>query len=38
VRERLQALYGAGGTLSLQPAQPKGTCAVVRFPRQDPAP
>ena len=38
VRERLQALYGAGASLSLQPAQPKGTCAVVRFPRREPSP
>ncbi len=38
VRERLAALYGAGGSLSLQPAQPRGTCAVVRFPRLDPSP
>lgn len=38
VRERLQALYGAGGTLSLRPAQPRGTCAVVRFPKAQPSP
>jgi sensor histidine kinase YesM len=38
VRERLQALYGADGSLSLQPALPKGTCAVVRFPRTAPTP
>ncbi len=38
VRERLQALYGAGASLSLQAAEPKGTCAVVRFPRLDPPP
>ena len=38
VRERLQALYGAAGSLSLEPAQPTGTCAVVRFPRMEPSP
>ena len=38
VRERLQALYGADGSLSLEPARPKGTCAVVRFPRTEPSP
>jgi signal transduction histidine kinase len=38
VRERLQALYGSAGSLRLQPAQPRGTCAVVRFPRMDPSP
>jgi signal transduction histidine kinase len=38
VRERLQALYGEGGSLSLRTAQPKGTCAVVRFPRMEPSP
>ena len=38
VRERLQALYGAEGSLSLEPARPKGTCAVVRFPRMEPSP
>ena len=38
VRERLQTLYGAHGSLSLRPAIPRGTCAVVRFPRRDRAP
>jgi LytS/YehU family sensor histidine kinase len=38
VRERLQALYGNAGSLLLQPAQPTGTCAVVRFPRMEPSP
>ena len=38
VRERLQTLYGAAASLSLQTAQPKGTCAVVRFPRREPLP
>jgi signal transduction histidine kinase len=38
VRDRLQALYGAGGSLSLQAAVPRGTCAVVRFPRRGPTP
>jgi sensor histidine kinase YesM len=38
VRERLQALYGNAGSLRLQPAQPTGTCAVVRFPRMEPSP
>ena len=37
VRDRLQALYGTGGSLSLQPALPRGTCAVVRFPRREPS-
>jgi LytS/YehU family sensor histidine kinase len=38
VRDRLQALYGEQGTLELLPAQPRGTCAVVRFPRTEPPP
>jgi sensor histidine kinase YesM len=38
VRERLLALYGSAGSLRLQPAQPKGTCAIVRFPRLDTSP
>jgi signal transduction histidine kinase len=37
VRERLQALYGERGSLSLQAADPKGVRAVVRFPRPDAA-
>ncbi|MDB5942871.1 MAG: hypothetical protein JWQ13_2437 [Ramlibacter sp.] len=38
VRERLQALYGTQGSLSLEPGNPKGVRAVVRFPRLHPAP
>jgi LytS/YehU family sensor histidine kinase len=33
VRQRLQALYGDEGSLTLSPRLPQGACAQVRFPR-----
>jgi len=33
VRERLQAVYGAQATLTLNPNQPAGVCAQVRIPQ-----